>query len=163
MTWKFLIPAAMLGAVVIPTTAIAHGAKLDYQTVSAIEVIATYDNGDPMVEAQIAVYTPEDPNTPWLTATTDDQGRFTFTPDPNLAGNWEVSVRQAGHGDIVAIPVGTEMAAAEAGSAESTQVAPMVAKRNREAGYTVPQIVLMGAAGIWGFIGTALFFSRSKA
>ncbi len=46
--------------------------------------------------------------TPWLTGICDQQGRFSFTPDPDLPGTWDVQVRQAGHGDIIHIPVGAE-------------------------------------------------------
>lgn len=127
------------------TKASAHGATVDYQTVQAISINAVYDGGQPMADAQVTVYAPNDPSTPWSTGTTDEQGRFTFTPDADQPGNWEVKVRQAGHGDIVTIPVGETVA--EAGSDS----------------YTPVQKALLGAAGAWGFLGTALFFARKKS
>jgi nickel transport protein len=54
-------------------------------------------------------------------------------------------VRQAGHGDMVHIPIGEGMATTGG------------------TGYTPLQIVLMGACVAWGFVGTALFFSRRQA
>ena len=129
------------------TSASAHGAHIDYQAVQAVNINAAYDGGQPMANAQVTVYAPNDPSTPWSTGTTDDQGRFTFTPDADQPGNWEVKVRQAGHGDIVSVPVGETTA--EAGEAVSDS-------------YTPVQKALLGAAGAWGFLGTALFFARKK-
>lgn len=135
-------------AVAAPSAAVpvahAHGATIDYTTSSAIEIRATFDSGDPMAGAQVAVYAPDDPANPWETGVSDDQGRYTFVPDPELPGTWDVQVRQAGHGDIVHIPVGE--GAAASGST----------------GFTTMQIVLMGACVVWGFVGTALYFSRGR-
>ena len=50
-----------------PVTASAHGVNLEYTSDVTIEIIARYDSGTPMSGAQVAVYTPEDPNNPWLT------------------------------------------------------------------------------------------------
>jgi len=54
-------------------------------------------------------------------------------------------VRQSGHGDMVHIPIGEDVAMAGG------------------TGYTPLQIVLMGACVVWGFAGTALFFSHRRA
>jgi nickel transport protein len=91
------------------------------------------------------VYAPDDPSTPWLTGVCDDEGRFSFVPDTSKPGMWDVQVRQAGHGDIVHIPVGED--AAVSGST---------------GGYTTLQIVLMALCVVWGSVGTALYFSRRK-
>ena len=135
----------LLSALGIPTTTLAHGAKIEYTIDTVIEIRATYDAGDPMGGAQVSVYSPDDPTTPWLTGVCDADGRFSFTPESARAGTWDVQVRQAGHGDIVHISVG-------GGTASSGG-----------AGYTPVQIVLMGACVIWGFVGTALFFARRRA
>ena len=132
------------------TKASAHGASIDYQAVQAINIQAAYDGGQPMANAQVTVYAPNDPSTPWSTGTTNEQGRFTFTPDADQPGNWEVKVRQAGHGDIVSVPVG-EIATVDEGQASANE------------SYTPVQKVLLGAAGAWGFLGTALFFARKKS
>jgi nickel transport protein len=99
-----------------------------------------------MAGAQVTVYAPNDPSTPWLTGVCDDEGRFSFTPDSSESGTWDIQVRQAGHGDIVHIPVG----AASAGTGDSDS-------------YSALQIILMAACVIWGSVGTALFFMRRKA
>jgi nickel transport protein len=143
---KVLLPVVVLFlAFLSTTTALAHGVKIEYAINMSVEIIATYDSGDPMAEAHITIYAPNDLENPWLTSTTDDGGRFTFTPDPAIPGTWDVQVRQAGHGDIIHIPVGEGLL-----STGST-------------GFTSMQIILMSISVIWGFVGTALFFSRRKA
>ena len=149
--WRFLTFLFVLfifGLTVIPglpMKAYAHGARITYTIDTDINIIATYDNGDPMAGAQVVVYAPDDPTDPWLTGVCDDEGRFSFTPDSSKSGIWDIQVRQAGHGDIVHITVGQNA----------------VAKADTD-GYTVFQIVLMSACVIWGFVGTALFFVRRK-
>lgn len=125
--------------------AIAHGAKIDYRIATTVSITALYDSGEPMAGAQVAIYAPDEPQTPWLTGVCDDQGRFSFTPDPAKPGTWDLQVRLAGHGDIIHIPVG---AGSDAGGAGSL---------------TPAQIVLMAGCVIWGFVGTALFFSKRRA
>lgn len=95
-----------------------------------------------MANAQVAVYSPKDTETPWQTGSTNAQGEFTFTPDSSTPGSWEVVVRQAGHGKAVTIPLG--------GTVEP----------NRQS--TALSNFLAGGAAIWGFVGTALFFSRGS-
>ena len=148
MKWKLiacLIFVLILG-LVLPIKALAHGAKVEYTVDIAIDIVATYDDGEPMSGAQVVVYAPDDPSTPWLTGTCDDEGRFTFQPDTSKPGTWDIQVRQAGHGDIVHIPVG-----------EGTTMT------GGTSGYSVLQIVVMAACVIWGIAGTALYFSRKRA
>jgi len=129
----------------LPIKAYAHGAKIEYTVDMAIEIVATYDDGQPMAGAQVVVYAPDDPSTPWLTGVCDDEGRFSFMPDTSMPGTWDVQVRQAGHGDIAHIPIG-EGSVGIGGAG----------------GYTPLQIVLMAACFIWGSFGTALYFSRRR-
>lgn len=145
-SWMVLL--SLLALVGFPGRAIAHGANIEYQTTSAIKINATYDSGQPMSKAQVTIYSPDDPATPWLTGTTDETGGFIFVPAPNKLGNWEIKVRQAGHGDIISIPLGENQI-----SANQTQP---VSSHN----YTPMQKGLMIISVGWGFVGTALFFSR---
>lgn len=131
----------------ISQSALAHGANIVYQTTPAIVIQATYDDGTPMANAQTVVYSPEDPEKPWLKGVTNEVGKFTFVPDRQQLGNWEVKVRQSGHGDVVTIPVEAETALAQGSS-------PLMG------GYSWGQKWLMAIAVTWGFIGTALYFSR---
>jgi len=145
--WKLIIglfPVLVL-CLLPPVHVYAHGAKIEYKVGMTIEIVAAYDSGEPMSGGQVTVYAPDDPSTPWLTGVCDDAGYFSFTPDTTLTGTWDIQVRQAGHGDIVHIPVGTEAAGSGSGA------------------FTPLQIVLMAACVIWGSIGTALFFSRRRA
>ena len=135
----------------VPLKAIAHGANIQYWQTQAIEIKATYDDGTPIRNAQVIVYSPEDPATPWLTGTTDVQGRFIFTPDLSQSGNWDVKVRQSGHGNIISIPwKGSTITTRNHNSSYSNAV------------YTPLQKAVMIVVVIWGFVGTALFFSRRK-
>jgi nickel transport protein len=144
MKWKLILPLALLLILGLALTASAHGARIEYTIQMAVEIRAAYDTGEPMAGGQVTVYAPDEPAMPWLTGVCDEEGRFTFTPDPSRPGTWDVQVRQAGHGDMVHIPMGEGVATA-GGS-----------------GYTPLQIVLMGACVVWGCASTALFFSRRR-
>jgi nickel transport protein len=124
----------------------AHGAKIEYTVDVVIEIVAAYDSGEPMAGAQVVIYAPDDPTNPWLTGVCDDEGHFRFVPDTSKPGTWDVQVRQAGHGDIVHIPIG-EGSAGDGGAG----------------GYTPLQIILMAACVIWGAVGTSLYFWRRRA
>jgi len=139
-----LIALLLMFTMSFTAIAYAHGTKIEYMITTTITVHAKFDTDEPMSEAQIMVYAPDDPSTPWLVDTADEDGYFTFTTDPELPGIWDVQVRQAGHGDMIHIPVGED--------------APTMGS----SGLTPPQILLMGACVIWGFIGTAFYFSRRK-
>lgn len=145
--WRAI--AALVGVLmllVLPAQALAHGVNIEYSSDIEITIVAKYDTGTPMAGAQVAVYAPDDPTTPWLTGVCDDEGVFSFTPDTSLPGTWDVQVRLAGHGGIVHIPVG-EGAASSGGLG----------------GYSWLQIAIMAACVIWGSIGTALYFRRRRA
>jgi nickel transport protein len=124
----------------------AHGTTIDLNEVQAIDITARFDSGDPMAGAQVSVYSPADAVTPWLTGIADDNGRFVFTPDRTISGEWAIQVRTAGHGDWVYVELdGGEMTALTSSG-----------------GFTPMQIIIMSAAVIWGMIGTALYFARGR-
>ena len=129
----------------LPMETLAHGISIEYRSDIEIVIAARYDTGTPMAGAQVAVYAPGTPDTPWLTGICDDEGRFSFTPDAYRPGTWDVQVRLAGHGGIIHIPVG-ESAATTGGVG----------------GYSYLQIALMAACVIWGSLGTALYFRRRR-
>ncbi|MEB3359866.1 MAG: carboxypeptidase-like regulatory domain-containing protein [Synechococcales bacterium] len=167
MKRTLLIPLLLAAGVAIAPRAIAHGTQIEYRTTQALEIQASYDTGKPMADAQVVVYAPDNPAEPWLTGTTDEQGRFVFTPDPSMPGQWDVQVRQAGHGDIVSIPLGEPVAEAT-GAAAGEEVAaaePVAMVSDSVSGSTALdplQKAVMAGAVIWGFVGTALFFSARK-
>ena len=128
--------------------AAGHGAFVDVTGVPAVAVDARYDTDEPMAEAQVAVFAPDDPTRPWRVGQTDQAGRFVFVPD-DRAGRWAIQVRQAGHGAMGYIEVGADAAA---GIIESSTAAP---------GPDLLQRLLMVACVAWGCIGTALYFRRA--
>jgi nickel transport protein len=145
--WKAI--AVVIGvlalSLLLPAPALAHGVNIQYSSDVEIKIVAKYDSGEPMAGAQVAVYAPDDPSTPWLTGVCDDEGRFSFTPDTSIPGTWDVQVRLAGHGGMIHIPVGGSTAAS-----------------GGIGGYSYLQIGLMAACVIWGSIGTALYFRRRR-
>ena len=161
MRGKLLSPLIFLSILGVQPCAIAHGVRITYQVAPALEIQARYDNGESMANAQVAVYAPNAPAEPWLTGTTDASGRFVFIPDESLDGNWEIQVRQAGHGNIITVSTKAMLAASDTSdlSALSANTLPMPGGDPR---YTPPQLFLMGASGVWGFVGTALFFIRRR-
>jgi nickel transport protein len=160
--------------------AIAHGVLLEYEATSAYEIMATYDSGQPMAAAQVAVFSPDNPSEPWMTGMTDTEGRFLFSPPS--PGNWEVQVRQAGHGDLVVVPVAetaiaagatapdapaaeadTETAAEDAAAGTMVAQAPTASTRgSSDRTFTGLQKGLMAGSVVWGLVGTALFFSQQR-
>ncbi|NJO73839.1 MAG: carboxypeptidase regulatory-like domain-containing protein [Leptolyngbyaceae cyanobacterium RM1_406_9] len=170
MKRTFAIPLVLMSVMGWQVRAIAHGVEINYQATEAIALQANYDSGEPMAEAQVSVYSPEDPSTPWLTGTADASGRFVFAPDPSIPGNWEVQVRQAGHGEILNIPVGGEegvLATSADGSREPGASATDGESDSQIVSSTgdnlsLPQKGLMAVSVIWGFVGTALFFLARK-
>ncbi len=133
----------------------AHGAQIRHRKGVAVE--ARYDTGEPMADAQVAVFAPGQPETPVLTGTTDGDGLFWFVPEADSAGDvtpglWDVQVRLAGHGALLKVPISAEQRgqSATGRSGDSDAVTPL-------------QRMVMGAVGIWGFVGTALFFSRRSS
>ncbi|MCB0156006.1 MAG: hypothetical protein KDF65_14515 [Anaerolineae bacterium] len=96
---------SMLLFIMVAAVALAHGVIISYAILEngKIEMWAEFDTGEVMSEAQVVIYSPEDPATPWLTAKADETGYFAFSPDQT--GTWDVQFRVAGHGDIIHIPV----------------------------------------------------------
>jgi nickel transport protein len=137
---------AAIAVVCTPLIALAHGAHIQSRTASAVEIQASYDTGEPMAEAQVQVYSPEDPQTPVFSGVTDESGKFVFVP--TQSGDWEISVRQAGHGDIAVVPVETGGTIAE--------------EFTNSGGLSPMQRVIVAGAVTWGCVGTALFFWRGK-
>lgn len=140
--------ALMLG---LSSVAYAHGVVINYtvnEETGELEFEAMFDNGEVLANAQVTIYAPDDPATPWLTAKADENGRFAFAPDQ--VGRWDVQFRVAGHGDIIHInieeifePVELE-AAAEAesvaeGAADNSEVEASVSE-TEEAAMNVAEI-----------------------
>lgn len=141
--------AAIAASLIAPRPSWGHGVSLEYQLVNQVQIEARYDSGTPMAQAQVMVYGPGNATSPWSQGTTDAEGRFSFSPDANQPGYWQVMVRQAGHGQSLTVPVG--------------EVAATPAPGQGRQPTSLGQRWLPIAAVIWGFVGTALFFSRKPS
>lgn len=150
----------MLG---LASVAYAHGVVINYtvnEETGELEFEALFDNGEPMANAQVTIYAPDDPAKPWLTAKADENGRYAFAPDQ--VGEWDVQFRVAGHGDIVHInieaifepaEVTTEAnvaeveaeAVTEAVAAENAPEATVVAADGNQAGEAVAEVAHTGS------------------
>lgn len=137
---------AAAALVLTPGVALAHGAHIQSRLADAIEIRATYDTGEPMSDAQVQVFAPHEPQTPVITSATDEEGKFVFVPA--TPGSWEVSVRQAGHGDIAVIPV--------------TEAGAIAADFTNDSGLSLLQRIVVAGAITWGCVGTALYFMKGK-
>jgi len=137
---------AMTALTTAPALAWGHAAMVHAELRPAVVVTAHYDSGEPMAQAQITVFAPDDPTRPWLHGLADSDGRFVFVPDAQ-AGRWSVQVRQAGHGAIAHVVL-TEAAASDPGQITAAK------------GPSRPQALIMAASVVWGCIGTALYFRR---
>ncbi|MGD1949108.1 MAG: carboxypeptidase-like regulatory domain-containing protein [Leptolyngbyaceae cyanobacterium] len=133
----------------------SHGAIATVTQTFSVQ--ASYTSGQPMAEAQVIVYSPEKPDEPWTTGQTSEQGEFEFNPDTQ--GNWEVVIRQAGHGTSVSVPVNTQAAQRLEHRLVSTGSTTVIASEP----LTVVQRWASAGAAFWGLIGTVLFFSRGKS
>lgn len=126
----------------------AHGTDIAYTVGTQVQLQANFDSGEPMANAQVTVYAPDDPATPWLMGEADAEGRFAFAPDTTIPGRWDVFVRTAGHGDSLYFDID-----------ENTAITGVASTGG---GLTLPQIILMSASVIWGMVGTALYFARGR-
>ncbi|BFM41079.1 carboxypeptidase regulatory-like domain-containing protein [Synechocystis sp. LKSZ1] len=134
----------------------AHGVDIQYQVVPSYHITATYDGGQPMAEAQVSIFAPNQPAQPWLQGKTNAQGQFTFIP--SQGGDWAVRIRQAGHGQFLVIPV-------TMGQINPKPGQDVLAKSVNQSGpqplHWSQRGLILGSV-VWGCIGTALFFSRSR-
>ncbi|MEO1132330.1 MAG: carboxypeptidase regulatory-like domain-containing protein [Cyanobacteria bacterium J06639_1] len=158
--WFSFLSVTCLAIALVPSRAIAHGSSVQYRTTQAIAIRAAFDSGEPMAEAQVTVFAPDNPTEPWLQGQTTANGEFSFIPDPARAGAWDVQVRQAGHGAIVTIP---EEAIAAFSSSDGDPSAIAATLSSSSPSLSPAQIALTAAAGVWGCIGTACFFARKES
>lgn len=124
---------------------LGHGARVIWEVQGdSVHISAAFDDGMPMDEAQVTVFSGAAPSVPYINGMTDENGTFTFLSDPEESLNWDVQVRKAGHGDMVHFSL-----------ANSSGILV------EQGSFTPLQIILMSVCVVWGFVGTALFF-RSK-
>ncbi len=164
---KYIFILALILGLNYTQKGLTHGSNIEYIFTKAINIKATYENGDLIKNGQVTVYNPSDPANPWLKGFTNEKGEFIFIPDYSITGNWEVKVRQAGHGNIITIPINQD--SVNDSKTETTIKAENEGNNNvkslnlNNTKYTIQQKLIMAGFGIWGCVGTALYFSRKKA
>ncbi|ESA32403.1 family protein -dependent receptor [Leptolyngbya sp. Heron Island J] len=113
MALRKLTPFLVFGLLTVASEASAHMIETNYfldrfsneQSQQVLKMQSTYSNGQPLKGAKVNIYSPNNPVTPWAQGITDSEGRFSFSPDQTKPGDWEVVIRQQGHGDILTVPV----------------------------------------------------------
>lgn len=111
MTLRKLTPFVVFGMLMVAGKASAHMVETNYvleqfaDEQSVLNMQSTFSNGAPLKGAKVTVYSPNNPVTPWSQGVTDSDGRFSFSPNQSLPGDWEVSIEQQGHGDRLTVPV----------------------------------------------------------
>lgn len=147
---RTLFASLLAGMALTPPLVQAHGAIISRTTQTVICVQATYDSGQPMAGAQMAVFSAADPTRARLTGIADNNGHYCVVSPPPADGAISIQARLAGHGAIIHIP-----ADAERGFTQDSS--PRTA-----AGYNTTQRVVMAASIVWGCIGTALYFAGRR-
>lgn len=135
----------------------AHGVQITYtpdaNNPHQINLQALFDTGEPLAQGSVTVYAPANPAEPWLQTTTDQEGNFQFVPDGQQPGQWDVKVRQAGHGGLVHL----ELVAARGGLvlAEGDTLSTQTPNRGQQ---------WLGAALVLGgLLGLGLWVDRQKS
>ncbi|MEB3213306.1 MAG: carboxypeptidase regulatory-like domain-containing protein [Leptolyngbyaceae bacterium] len=110
MKLRLAFPLALLAIAGFAPRAIAHMIETDFSLFGEeLEFQSTFSTGEPVQEAQVTIYSPDNPDEPWAELTTDEEGRFSFNPDEAIAGNWEIRIDQGiGHTDLWTVPVNAE-------------------------------------------------------
>lgn len=136
-------------ALLAPGTAMSHAAFVQTDEIRAVRVQGSYDTGEAMAGAQVTVFAPGSAAEPWLQGQADAEGGFLFVPD-DQPGRWSVRLRQAGHGAMAHLDLEPE-------------AAPVVLTAAGAAAPSPVQQTVMAACVVWGCIGTALYFRRTRA
>ena len=105
--------ASLVGLAMIPSVAHAHAITTDYRLLfeqpdqpSQLEIQSSFSEIEAFPNAPVLVYSPENPDEPWMIGRTDENGKFTFEPEPGVTGIWSVEIGEDSHWDQLYIPVG---------------------------------------------------------
>lgn len=102
---KFLLPLAALALLSTPQKAFGHAVETKFLFEDDLQIQTLFSSGEPLTEAKVQVFSPDNPEEPWLEGKTDAEGRFAIEPDTKIPGNWEIIIQEKGHGDILTVPV----------------------------------------------------------
>jgi nickel transport protein len=142
----------------------AHAVQVQHRSTRAIAITARHGT-EPLTGGQVVVFSPTSRAVPWQRGTLDAQGTYVFVPDWTVAGTWEVRVAQGGHGGVITIPIARDPAPK---ATPSTAAAPIPSTPQPEvpvqsvADFSPAQRAVMIGSVVWGFLGTALFFTRRR-
>ncbi|WP_026072745.1 carboxypeptidase-like regulatory domain-containing protein [Nodosilinea nodulosa] len=106
---RLLLALVMVLALVgFPAQAWAHQVETFYTMDTQLEFQSKFSSGEPFAGATVSIYAPNNPDEPWMTTTTDSEGRFAFLPDESIPGDWEVAIEDEfkSHADYWTVPVG---------------------------------------------------------
>lgn len=109
MKRRLALPIALLAIASTAAPAAAHMIETDFNLFDQeLEFTSIFSSGEPVEDAQVLIYAPNNPDEPWGELTTDETGSFSFVPDASIPGNWEVRIeKDLGHLDIWTVPVNT--------------------------------------------------------
>ncbi|MGF1566824.1 MAG: carboxypeptidase-like regulatory domain-containing protein [Nodosilinea sp.] len=136
-----------------PAQAWAHQVETNYFLDDQLEFQSTFSSGEPFAGATVTIYAPNNPDQPWLTTTTDSEGRFAFLPDESIPGDWQVAIEEEGHADYWTVPVGNQGLIYDGISFDATQ------DRHYVAASALGPLALSVGAGL----GWAAFKKRRRA
>lgn len=107
MKSKLLMPLLLLAVVGFPARALAHAMETNYvlEEANKVQFTAVFSTGEPLKNAKVKIYAPNNPSEPLMETQTDENGQFTLDTDQKMPGEWEVSIGKAGHQDILTVPV----------------------------------------------------------
>ena len=138
MKARLLMSLMVLTVLGLPAKALAHSVQTDYllNVEQDLEITSTFSTEEPFQNAKVQIYDPNNPSQPVLEGKTDDKGRFVFDLDQVPPGEWEVSIGEGGHLDILTVPVKQDGVNVDDISAVPPQLSP--------------QVILVGAACLSG-------------
>ena len=139
-----------------PQPAQAHSVETDYLMITdKLQFTAQYSGGEPLQKAKVQVFAPGNPDKPWLEGNTDADGKFSFKPDQQIPGDWEVRIGTGDHGDILEVPVTKDGVAVD-------QISRTIPAETKYApsGVMDWQMGVIGAIAIGGALGSSLLISR---
>ncbi|WP_299415715.1 hypothetical protein [Acaryochloris sp. IP29b_bin.148] len=107
MKSKVLMPLILFAILGLPAKAMAHALETNYvlEDTNKVQFTAVFSTGEPHKNAKVKIYAPNDLSKPVLETQTDENGQFTLETDQKMPGEWEVSIGESGHQDILTVPV----------------------------------------------------------
>ncbi len=142
----FLLSLLML----LPVSVSAHGTGYrQLSNAKAISVEFYYSTGEPMLFAEVFVFSPQDKQMEFQNGRTDKKGRFSFYPD--CSGNWQIIVKD-GMGHSVNTSFDVE------NSKDNNN--PTILKTSKK--MPLPQSIITGIGIIFGLFGTMALLSKKR-